>query len=99
MLGTVLSIREPRVTIPATPFRWKDYGRGLLTPFRDHDFRWVFWTRFLWVMGDFTVQEFLQYYMRDVVQVFTFLDTGGEQPGSGCFGLWRRSCWARSPPR
>ncbi len=28
---------------------------------------------FLWVMGTFTVQEFLQFYMRDVVQVFTFL--------------------------
>ena len=41
-------------------------------------------------MGDFTVQEFLQYYMRDVVQVLhVFWTAGGEQPGSGCFGLWR----------
>jgi MFS family permease len=72
MLGTVLSIREPKVTTPITPFRWKEYGHGLITPFRDHDFRWVFWTRFLWVMGTFTIQEFLQYYMRDVVQVFVF---------------------------
>jgi MFS family permease len=73
MLGTVLTVREPRVTRPLPPFRWKEFLAGLVTPLRDHDFRWVFWTRFLWVMGTFTVQEFLQYYMRDVVRVFTFL--------------------------
>lgn len=72
MLGTVLSVREPKTTTPPEPFNWRSYVTGLLAPFRDHDFRWVFWTRFLWVMGTFTVQEFLQYYMRDVVRVFTF---------------------------
>jgi MFS family permease len=71
MLGTVISVTEPRVTSPVPPFRWNEYLRGLLTPFRDHDFRWVFWTRFLWVMGTFTVQEFLQFYMGDVVKTFT----------------------------
>ena len=71
MLGTVLTVREPRVTASLPPFRWKEFLFGLLAPFQDHDFRWVFWTRFLWVMGTFTVQEFLQYYMRDVVRVFT----------------------------
>jgi MFS family permease len=71
MLGTVLTVKEPRVTSPLPPFRWKEFLVGLVVPFGDHDFRWVFWTRFLWVMGTFTVQEFLQYYLRDVVRVFT----------------------------
>lgn len=72
MLVTVLSVREPRVKSSLPPFRWKEFLRGLLVPFHDNDFRWVFWTRFLWVMGTFTVQEFLQYYMTDVVKTFTF---------------------------
>ncbi|HEX8993302.1 MAG TPA: MFS transporter [Anaerolineales bacterium] len=71
MLGTVLFVREPPVTHDPPPFRMDEFLRGLLSPFRDHDFRWVFWTRFLIEMGTFTVQEFLQYFMRDVVRDFT----------------------------
>ena len=36
-------------------------------PFKSRDFTWVFLTRFLVGMGTFTVQEFLQYYLRDTV--------------------------------
>lgn len=72
MLGTVLTVQEPRVLSPLPTFRWKEFVFGLISSFKDHDFRWVFWTRFLWVMGTFTVQEFLQFYMRDVVRVFIF---------------------------
>lgn len=71
MLGTVLFVKEPPVTREPPPFHMDEFLRGLLTPFRDHDFRWVFWTRFLIEMGTFTVQEFLQYFMRDVVRDFT----------------------------
>ena len=71
MIGTVLSVKEPQVLHPPAPFRLDDFLRGLVTPFRDHDFRWVFWTRFLWVMGTFTVQEFLLFFMRDVVKNFS----------------------------
>lgn len=71
MLGTVLFVREPEVKRKLPPFRWSEFFRGLIEPLRDHDFRWVFWTRFLMVMGTFTVQEFLQFFMRDVVKVFS----------------------------
>jgi MFS family permease len=66
MLGTVLTVNEPTPQSPL-PFRWKDYARGLIEPFRSRDFMWVFLTRFLVVLGIFTVQEYLQYYMKDVV--------------------------------
>jgi MFS family permease len=72
MLGTVLFIKEPVVeqrTLP--PFNWGEFFKGIYAPLKDHDFRWVFWTRFLMVMGTFTVQEFLQYFMKDVVKDFT----------------------------
>lgn len=70
MLGTVIFVREPKVT-KLPPFRWGEFWRGLLEPFKDHDFRWLFWTRFLMVLGVFVVQEFLQYYMGDVIQQFS----------------------------
>ncbi len=70
MLGTVLFTREPAVVRKLPPFQIGAFVRGLLDPFKDHDFRWVFWTRFLMVMGQYTVQEFLQYYMGDVVKDF-----------------------------
>jgi MFS family permease len=38
-------------------------------PRRDPDFAWVLVTRFLMMMGIYTIQAFLQYYMRDVVGV------------------------------
>jgi MFS family permease len=66
MLGTVLTVSEP--TPPALPpFRWKVFARGLIEPFHSRDFMWVFLTRFLVVLGTFTVQEYLQYFMKDVV--------------------------------
>jgi len=38
-------------------------------PRRDPDFAWVFVTRLVMMMGIFTIQTFLQYYMRDAVGV------------------------------
>jgi Na+/melibiose symporter-like transporter len=38
-------------------------------PRRDRDFAWVFVTRLLMMLGIYTIQTFLQYYMRDVVGV------------------------------
>ena len=36
-------------------------------PRRDPDFAWVFVTRLIMMMGIYTIQTFLQYYMRDAV--------------------------------
>ena len=72
MLGTVIFIKEPEVDkSKLPPFHWGEFLRGIYTPLLDHDFRWVFFTRFLMVMGTFTVQEFMQYFMQDVVKDFT----------------------------
>jgi Na+/melibiose symporter-like transporter len=73
MLGTVLFVKEPKVTVKPPPFHLGEFVRGLASPLRDHDFRWVFFTRMLMIMGTFTVQEYLQYYMRDVVRSFSLL--------------------------
>ena len=65
-LVTVLTVKEPDPgDVP--PFQWGAFLRGLLDPFKSRDFSWVFWTRFLVVMGQFTVQGFILFYMKDVV--------------------------------
>ena len=66
MIGTVLTVREPEPQ-PMPPFEWAVFWRGLLAPFKSHDFSWVFWTRFLVVLGTFTVQGFILYFAKDVV--------------------------------
>ncbi|MBI3914751.1 MAG: MFS transporter [Chloroflexi bacterium] len=70
MLSTIFLVREPRVAAPTTRLNWGALARSMFDPFHSHDFRWVFWTRMLMVMGAFTVQEFLQFFMRDQVRVF-----------------------------
>ncbi len=73
MLGTVLFVSEPKVTARPPRFHFGEFMRGMASPLRDHDFRWVFLTRMLIIMGTFTVQEYLQYFMRDVVGTFELL--------------------------
>jgi MFS family permease len=66
MLVTLVGVKEPDVVITQT-FNWSEFWRGLYNPFKHRDFTWVFLTRMLVTMGIYTVQEFLQYFMGDVV--------------------------------
>ncbi len=75
LAGTIVFVKELPVSIVLPAIKFKQFMRSLIEPLRDHDFRWVFGTRFLMIMGAFTVQEFLQYYMRDVVKDFTLFGT------------------------
>jgi MFS family permease len=66
MLVTLAGVREPEVSI-TRHFEWGEFWHSLYTPFKHRDFTWVFLTRMLVTMGTYTVQEFLQYFMGDVV--------------------------------
>ncbi|MBX7213157.1 MAG: MFS transporter [Thermoflexales bacterium] len=71
MLVTLIFVKEPPVTRRPPPITWKAFLAGLYDPLKHHDFRWVFFTRLLMTMGTFTVQEFLQFFFRDVIKDFT----------------------------
>ena len=49
------------------PTGWRPRCTSFLTPFHNHDFRILFFTRFLMQMGILTVQEYLQYYLQDAI--------------------------------
>lgn len=67
MLVTVFGVREPPAP-EVEPFTWGGFLRGLwLDPRQYPDFAWVFLTRLLVFMGVYTIQEFLQFYMGDVI--------------------------------
>jgi MFS family permease len=66
MVVTILGVKEP-VIYDVRPFHWGEFLRGLVEPFKHSDFTWVFLTRLLVTMGIYTIQEFLQYYMGDVI--------------------------------
>lgn len=54
---------------PPPPLRPLRLLSDLVSPLRNHDFAWVFATRLIFQMGVYTVQEFLEYYFRDAVQL------------------------------
>ncbi len=66
-LVTVVGVNEIEVPREIPPFKLREFLVGLYDPFRHSDFTWVFLTRLLVTMGIFTVQEFIQYYMGDVI--------------------------------
>lgn len=54
---------------PPEPLRPGRLLASLAAPLRNADFAWVFATRLIFQMGVYTVQEFLQFYFRDAVQL------------------------------
>ncbi len=70
LLITCLGVRETPVTSPRDPLNWAELGRRFWVDPRKHpDFAWVWITRFLVVMGLWGVQQFMQYYLADVIGV------------------------------
>ncbi len=66
-LVTVFGVNEIELPVDVHPFNLGEFLRGLIDPFKHSDFTWVFLTRLLVTMGIFTVQEFIQYYLGDVI--------------------------------
>jgi MFS family permease len=71
VLVTVLGTREQPPRGEPRPFHWGQFLQGMVKPFRSPDFFWVFFTRLLVTMGVFSVLNFLQFYMADVVKDFS----------------------------
>ncbi|ELU16691.1 hypothetical protein CAPTEDRAFT_223301 [Capitella teleta] len=59
------SERPAKATHP--PIDWKDVFVGFWEPLKEHDFRWVFITRFFMQQGISTTIGFLEYWMSDMI--------------------------------
>ena len=71
VLVTVFGTKEQPLTTEPKPFRWGEFWVGLFTPFRSPDFAWVVFTRLLVMMGILSINNNLEFYMRDVVKDFS----------------------------
>eukprot|EP00698_Gefionella_okellyi_P000510 TRINITY_DN10467_c0_g1_i1.p1 TRINITY_DN10467_c0_g1~~TRINITY_DN10467_c0_g1_i1.p1 ORF type:complete len:390 (-),score=56.63 TRINITY_DN10467_c0_g1_i1:60-1229(-) len=67
LLVTILAFKETPQLGHRRKFQLKQTLYGCLTPFQNRNFVWVFATRFLYSLGNFTMQEFIQFYFGDVV--------------------------------
>lgn len=64
---TIFGVKEYDIPREIPPIKLIAFLRGLYDPFKNSDFTWVFLTRLLVTMGIYTVQEFIQYYLGDVI--------------------------------
>jgi len=64
---TLTFIREPR----EVSGRDEGFIASMAAPWSNPDFRWVWGTRFLVMFGQYVVQTYLQYYLEDIVRIFT----------------------------
>ena len=65
---TLVSMSEPSsVDSEVKVASWGQFLRDVVNPFKVHDFKYVFFTRLLVQMGVFTVQEYLNYFVGDIL--------------------------------
>merc|ERR1719239_284882 len=66
---TVVSVREVQLRAhrKTQPLSCKTVFIGFWSPLKEHDFRWVFITRFLMQQGVATITGFLQYWLHDMI--------------------------------
>lgn len=69
VLITVTTTTEKDAKPIHQPINFKTIFLGFWEPLREHDFRWVFLTRFLMQQGVSTVTGFLEYWLADMVQL------------------------------
>ncbi|XP_077999704.1 uncharacterized protein LOC144452481 [Glandiceps talaboti] len=67
VLITVFTISEDVPSVVHKPISWKEAIFEYIEPFRQSDFRWVFFTRFLMQQGIATVTGFLEYWIGDMI--------------------------------
>jgi MFS family permease len=77
VVGAIVSYRAmeaPRQTpwpnAEVQPNFWRGLIKGWISPWRHRDFMWVWITRFLFALGMYLVQPYLQYYLTDALDAY-----------------------------
>ena len=77
MLITVWKVREQPLT-RRPPFGWREFlVQFWVDPRRHPDFAWLFVSRFLAMMGVYTLLTFLQFFLKDYLRVPRFTEATG----------------------
>lgn len=74
---TAWKVREQALTT-RPPFRWREFiTQFWVDPRRHPDFAWLFVSRFLTMMGFYTILNFLQFFLKDFLRVPNFTEATG----------------------
>eukprot|EP00295_Goniomonas_pacifica_P001115 CAMPEP_0175809048 /NCGR_PEP_ID=MMETSP0107_2-20121207/2585_1 /TAXON_ID=195067 ORGANISM="Goniomonas pacifica, Strain CCMP1869" /NCGR_SAMPLE_ID=MMETSP0107_2 /ASSEMBLY_ACC=CAM_ASM_000203 /LENGTH=450 /DNA_ID=CAMNT_0017120717 /DNA_START=1 /DNA_END=1353 /DNA_ORIENTATION=- len=90
-LITAFGVKEPSTRdlmtkLPELEFR--SLIGDMIKPMRDHDFRWVFFTRLVMEMGQYTVQEFMLYFLSGPVDLPHYLEPKNEHVTTAAGGTY-----------
>lgn len=88
LLGALLILRVIQ-EVPGLRQRQLSFVQSMLAPWKNPDFRWVWATRFFAMLGQYSVQTYLLYYLSDVVGTFSAfgLRVGDPAQAVGVLGL------------
>lgn len=85
VLCALITLATVREEIPERERAPENFAQAWVKPWRNHDFRWVWFTRFLNALGFYMVYTYLLFFLSDVVREFrvfgvTVADVGGGSP-------------------
>lgn len=79
VLITMIGVKEKQQTGDIEPINWPTYLKSLwISPKKYPDFFWVWITRFSVMLGFYSVQPYLQYYLKEVIHVENPVQTMGQ---------------------
>jgi len=85
VLCALITLATVREEIPERERAPENFAQAWVKPWRNHDFRWVWFTRFLNALGFYMVYTYLLFFLSDVVREFrvfgmAIADVGGGSP-------------------
>jgi MFS family permease len=72
LICAIITLAVVREDPPSVPVQQSTFVQSWIAPWRQPDFRWVWFTRFLNALGFYLIQNYMKFFLSDVVRDFHF---------------------------